>query len=670
MNSKSSYVLCGAVTAALLLFVACGAGTSSSAGSQPVGTQPQSGTVSMLLSDDATQDWATIGVKVLSISLVPQGGGAAVNVYTAPSTPPTINLVQLDQLAEIIGNASVPLGTYTDAKLTLSANPGDVTLVASAEPEASFDVPAGQTVPTGNIQIKGAAGSSGSLTVPLTIHLAQPLTVTANSSNALDLEFDLKHPTFLVEHYPANATAPLWAVSFNGPVRHHPFYDLTRILLRHTYGQVTGVSSDDTSITIAKDYPTYPVPASGQVPIASSVSLTFLADATNGTIFYDLDAGTKTTIKSFSSVAASLLNDGTGKYVRIAARYQAGGTLVAVRIWASSSFEKVWVSPEGHVVHVDTTNNVMSVCNENGQAVPVTISSSTQFFFRTPASTLADTQPIGTGTSFFDGLTPGDLPNLTRGFKVHVSVVDPLAATFTADTVDIEIARYDGTISAATNAGAEYTHTFVTVKDDYTGTLPYIASGTANGTDSNGNAITGFYWWYFTLPTQADTGASAVGDFVTAVNNAANFGGTIPTQKVWGVSYSRWGDGGTVNTTDWYADWAVIEPTPLPLGQVAAPWATLSNGGSFGMTVTGGANTVSVDLSTVSGSATLVYQVDNTGGIVTVTPMDLTNATQLGTVEQALGATGTKVKVFGVPTTSGAIQAYVVFYYTGTPTTK
>ena len=109
-------------------------------------------------------------------------------------------------------------------------------------------------------------------------------------------------------------------------------------------------------MTITKDYATYPVPANGEVPIASGISLNILADSANGTLFYDVDAGTETTIKDFSTVGASLLNNGTPKYVRVAARYQSNGVLVAVRIWASASFEKVWLSPEGHVIHVDTTS--------------------------------------------------------------------------------------------------------------------------------------------------------------------------------------------------------------------------------------------------------------------------------------------------------------------------
>jgi hypothetical protein len=66
-----------------------------------------------MVSDDPSNDWAEVGVKVMTIALKPQGGGSPVVVFTAPSTLPMINLVELDQLAEILGNVSVPVGTYT-----------------------------------------------------------------------------------------------------------------------------------------------------------------------------------------------------------------------------------------------------------------------------------------------------------------------------------------------------------------------------------------------------------------------------------------------------------------------------------------------------------------------------------------------------------------------------
>lgn len=52
----------------------------------------QSATVPMVISDASSDDWATIGVKVLSIALIPQSGGANVTVYTAPSPAPFIYL--------------------------------------------------------------------------------------------------------------------------------------------------------------------------------------------------------------------------------------------------------------------------------------------------------------------------------------------------------------------------------------------------------------------------------------------------------------------------------------------------------------------------------------------------------------------------------------------------
>ena len=358
------------------------------------------------------------------------------NIYTAPNPAPIVNLVQLDQLSEIIGNATVAAGTYSSATLTISANPGDVLLTASADPSAGFAGTAGATVPANQIQIVGATGSSGSLTVPVTVNFVSPLVVTANQSNGLDLEFDLAHPAFLVAHVPPTTGTTIWAVNFNGPVRHYRIGDLRRLILRHTYGTVSSVSSDNSSITMTKDFPTEP-PVSPETAVATSQNLTILADATNGTLFYDVDAKTSATINDFSSVSSTI----DGKFVRVAARYQSDGSLIAVRMWASTSFNNVWISPEGHVLHVNSTSDVLTVQNELGVGVPLTVNANTQFFYRTPADAQADATPIGTGTAF--------LSNLVRGFKVHASVVDPLASPLVAQTVDIEIARFAGSISAA-----------------------------------------------------------------------------------------------------------------------------------------------------------------------------------------------------------------------------
>jgi hypothetical protein len=646
MNSRLTRVLVGFVAVFPLLFWGCGSGSNYGSSNGSSGTQ--TGQLSMMISDDPTNDWATVGVKVLSIALKPQGGGTPVVVFTGPSPAPLINLVELDQLAEIIGNVSVPAGIYTGATLTLSANPGDFVLTASSDPDPGFAGTPGATVPSSQIQIQGATGSAGSLTVPLNVNFVSPLVVTANQNNALDLEFDLSHPAFIVAHVPLSSGQIMWAVNFNGPFRHHPIRDITRLVLRHLYGSVTSVSSDNTSITITRVFPVKPVTTPEQ-STASSQGLTILADAVNGTLFYDVDAKTQSTIMNFGSVASSL----TGKFVRVAARYQVDGSLVAVRIWASSSFNTIWISPEGHVRHVLSSSLVID--NEDGSPVTVNVDGNTQFFFRAPENPPADAKPFCTGTTC--------LNDIVRGFKVHVTA-NPLVSPPLAQTVDIEIARFDGAISSPSMANFIYTRKFNDASDNYTETMPYISNQTANGHDPrSGQAISGFKWWNFAFPTLQDnntiTGDNPVPDFVGAVQAAANFGGSVPVMPVVGATYAIRNDP-NVNTQGWAAPWVVLAPTPVPLATVATGW--IENGTSDSFTVTNG--TVTVDASAVLGSATLVYQVDRTNGIITISPVDLTTPAGQNTVQSHL-VMGTPVKIFGVPQPNHTIKAYVFFYFTG-----
>lgn len=650
MRQVTSRVLALSVAAALV--AGCGGGGDSSGGANGTSTSTgtttatQTASVPLLISDASTEDWATIGVKVLSIALVPQGGGGNVVVYTAPSPAPTINLVQLDQIAEILGNVSVPVGTYTGAVLTISGNSSDILLTVAADPESGFSAAAGTTIPTDQIQVQHTQGTGSNLTVPVDIDFVSPFVVSSTASNALDLEFDLGHPAFIVGHVPPASGMTLWAVNFNGPVHHHPVHELTRLVLRHTYGSVTAISSDNTTITITKEFPTEPA-VSPETAVAGVESLQILADAANGTLFYDVDAGTKTVIDNFSAEASL-----TGKYVRIAARYQQDGTLVATRIWASSTFNSLWVGPEGHVLHVNANTDIVTVSNGSGQPVPLTVDANTQFFFRQPWSATADATPIATGTSF---LTNKDL---VRGFKVHASVVDPLATPLVAQTIDIETATYDGQISAPGTTGFTYTRNFHTAIDDYVYSIDYIASTTANGTDDSGNAITGYKWWNFAYPTVLTSGTSAIGDFVSATDGAVNFGGTVGAVPTRGTSFATWGD--PANTTGWSASASIVMPSLLPLGLIASGL----NNNAFTMTVAGGTTAATVDVSTTSGSATLVYQVDRTNNLVSISSIDVTTSDGLATLTTGLAA-GQPVKVYGVPQADGTLRAYVLTYFTG-----
>lgn len=632
------------VAAGAALAAACGGGSS---GTTPTPVTPQSATVSVLLSDASTEDWATIGVKVQSIALVPQGGGANVTVFSAAAAPPMINLAQLDQLGELLGNATIPAGTYSAAVLTLAANPGDVTLTAAAAPEAGFAGTPGATIPASQIQIQHAQGTAPAMTVATDVKFDSPLVVNAGQNNQLDLEFDLSDPALIVGHVPVTSGTTIWAVNFDGPVRRHPLHDIRRLVLRHLYGNVTAIATDYGSITIDKEYPTRPI-LSPETAVSSGQSLTVLADATNGTIFYDLDAKTRSVIKNFSTETAL-----TGKSVRIAARFQQDGTLVAVRIWASSQFNPVWFSPEGHVLHVDTANDIVTIQNGTGVGVPLVVDANTQFFFRQPQNPAADAAPIATGTAFLAN------HDLVRGFKVHASVVDPLATTLVAQSIDIETAVYGGTISAAGTTGFTYKRSFVNAADDYLYQMGYISPTTANGTDANGVAISGFKWWNFAYPTVVDSGVGAVGDFVAAVSGGVDFGGTVGAVAARGASYATWND--PANPNAWSAPVVVLSPSRLPLGSVAT--GLVNN--AFTMTIAGGATAATVDVDTTPGAATLVYQVDRTNGVVTVSPIDVTTNAGLGALTTGLSP-GNMVRVYGIPQSDGTLKAYVLTYFTGT----
>ena len=99
---------------------------------------------------------------------------------------------------------------------------------------------------------------------------------------------------------------------------------------------------------------------------------------------------------------------------------------------------------------------------------------------------------------------------------------------------------------------------------------------------------------------------------------------------------------------------------PVPLASVATAIA----GNTFTITVAGGTQPVTVDFNATSGSATLVYQVDRSGNVVTVSPVDITTAAGLATFTTNLSA-GTPVKVYGIVQSDLTLAGYVVIYFTG-----
>jgi hypothetical protein len=567
------------------------------------------GSITLSVSDASTEDWATIGVRILGVQLVPRSG-APVPVYTAPVPAPRINLAQLDQLSELLADLPVPAGTYTGAVLTLGGNPDDVTLVSSADPSAGFPDRPATRIPAARIQVLGTTGAAGQLTVPVAVPFASNLVVAAGQRGQLDLEFVLSHPAFLVDHLAAGDAAPLWAVNFSGAVRQQAAAGTSRVL-RHLYGRVTAAGSS--ALTLEQVYPAQPAthPETAQ---ATSHALRILADGSRGTQFTDRVDGTGATLDDFSTVAGAL----PGRFVRIAARFQADGTLVAARIWAGDAFDAVYAGAEGHVLHVDPVAGTLIVADPDGARVAVRVTPATRFFFRAPGDAQLDAAPIGTGPGFLG-------TGLVRGFKVHASI-DPGTTPATASSVDIEAARFDGQFSSLTAQGLTCRRSFATAADDYTVALAFSAAGA--------------------LP------AGAAAFKVQAARAGAGAGEAAGPDRVpWGVSYATWND--PAQPAGWSARDASLEPTAFA-GRVASPWT----GSGFGLSLDAGSVTVTVDASTQ------VYRVERTGTRLALHPVELASASGQAALAADL-ASGAAVKVHAIPQADHSLKAAALFTYIG-----
>jgi hypothetical protein len=98
---------------------------------------------------------------------------------------------------------------------------------------------------------------------------------------------------------------------------------------------------------------------------------------------------------------------------------------------------------------------------------------------------------------------------------------------------------------------------------------------------------------------------------------------------------------------------------------VATAPAAAGSGLSFTATAANGTLPVTVDVSDTSGQATLVYQVDFSNGVVTISAVDITTAAGMSTFTDGM-AVGTKAKISGIAQSDGTLKAYVVTYFTNT----
>jgi len=589
----------------LALALACGGGGS---GSLPA-PAPTSGTVGFLATDATSETWSEVGVIIRKASLVLASDTAAaspVTIYSAPADTTPINLIQADQVDDLLAQVSgVPPGTYDRIILEVDGSPANLTLV----PAPTVAGTASAAIDPSLITVKGTSDSANPTWKILpTITLTTPLTVAAGQTSAVRVDFDLAHPAFIVEHDTTAQT--LYVVNFGtkGIFKQKPAASLDQYYLRRHLGTVASVAADGTSFNLTTEH--------GQ-------TLAIKAEAgSSPTLFYDLN-GTPPVNGVASGILPATL--AAGLDVAATARYQADGSLTAVRVWyATTAADLPSWTPEGHIYKIDRAKNILYVLNSKGTPNPYTVDASTKFYFKGDVTTdLAG----GKGAAF--------LAQMERYFKVHLTVVDPTATPVVAATVDIQRAEFEGNITqspAATTSGFTYYKVFA---DGSTSTHTLSFDPT-------------FSFWNFTFPATASTslaGFLSEADSSIVLNvNAAQF---MP----YGSSSMNW----STATSGWEAINTIFMPIQI---STAAQTITTAFAGTS-LTVTpkdAGALPVTVDLDPAAQQQPLVTEYTKSGATVTVTT--LTTAQWAG----ALTA-GTKVRVYGVPDGNGNLKAYYVNIY-------
>jgi len=371
---------------ALALGLACGGGSSS--GPAASTTPPATGTATVILTDAPSDQWSAIEVVVTQVTFLNKADHTK-EVVAFQGATAKINLVDLDSVGELLASAQIPAGTYDAMRITI--DPTSLNLVKAD----------GTVVPSNQVKVVGSS---------VLVNLSADFIVTANGSNAVQLDFDLNHPLFLVQ-------LPDGTWVLNLQVKHRPNVNgmtgVAQLMFRHRKGTIASVGAS--SFVLHTD---------------AGNDLTVNVDA--GAWFFNADTRT---LGSLAGLAA-------GKYALVSLRMQPDGSLWAVRVWYSASPLPGW-TPEGHVYGVDQTNGLMAVSSATGAPRTIAIDPDTTFTFHT-------SQGMGTGAAA--------LANLWAGFKVQVQVKDPLAVPMHAASVNIQRAVDGGRISAASTSSFTYQH--------------------------------------------------------------------------------------------------------------------------------------------------------------------------------------------------------------------
>ncbi len=580
---------------------------------------PTTGLVSVCMTSTGTEDWAEIDVKVVGVTLTPQDGGAPVALVAPQAGPLPVNLALLGRATQLIGSLAAPVGTYTAATVTLGSASRDVALTASSTPSPGFP----QAPQTGVTQLVVAGAGVGS-TLALQVPFAAPLQVAADGNAVLALEWDTRRPGFLTGVAVPTMNAVLWTMDLGGVLRQRVVADPAGMALLPLRGAAYKTDPSGKSFQLSPTFRAGIFP-SGFLPQRVGVSV----DASAGTWFFDVDAGTRQLIKDLSAVGDAL----PGRLVSVSGTLRKDGTLLASRIWAGTG-RYLDTQIQGRVVRVNPALGLAAfdgdgftgfVCGASGFTTENTL-------FTAPALEagpgLLAAGNLGMG---FTAVPMFHFP-ATRG-PVTLLAVDIVSPDFRGSVTAVDGNQVSLSFPSGTDAGALDT------------VLPFVGTSTPNGNDASGAPLLGFTWWEAGSPEKIHSGVSS---FTAAAGAKVDFGGTVGALPATAAVHAAWGNG--ANPSGWSAQWAVLETLDLPAGTVAEPFAA----SGFGLSLPGGTATVTVDMD----ASTPCYRLSLPAAdwyagspYPALTPADPSTALTQGAA----------IQVFGIPQANGHLKARAVF---------
>ena len=469
--------LAAAGVAGLVFLSACNISSSTSGGT---------GRVNLLVTDAPSDDWQEVTVKVNSISLRMTGDQSWNSVWTADANNPNsgkLNLVDLSGVAQILGNATIPAGSYDRLKLVIDTDPATMKLVDDA----------GTTIDPTNITVVDPSGNG-----EIKVVIAPALTVSDGGVANLQVDFDLAHPLSIIVQN--------GKVVINLQIRHKAVpRNLRDIQFARNIGNVTALNGT----------------TGFSMKTLEGADVAFGVDA--NTIYVDVDANQP---GNFAGLAVD-------KGVLVASNMNSDGSLFARRVWYGDITKLPVYTPEGLVRRVG--DNWLKILNKNAEPTAdsghychwdsdiVYVNDATTWTFH-------DTIPMGTGTAV--------LQNIRRGFRVSVEFVDPNVTPRVAKSINVQSAHDEGAIRSVSATG------FTFGGGDYcngwtSNVLPY--GGLQYTHEWAFSTITDhvFSWWFFGLPSGVST---SVQDFTDTVNQAkgANLRVFARVELYWDQANSRW----------------------------------------------------------------------------------------------------------------------------------